>query len=192
MVIFIAFLKGLLVLNRFKKIVGISVLVGCLGVLQAKNSLFVLPYEQREALNALISGISSARESVKIAIYSFTHRDIARAIKSVASRGIKVQIIYDYGSNHNNKQSTIGYLDKYPNTKVCLLKGLKAKNGSYHGIMHQKVAIIDDKIVFLGSANWSKNAFENNYEVLLKADDTETILKAKSYYQKMLGSCEGF
>ncbi len=192
MVIFIAFLKGLLVLNRFKKIVGVSVLVGCLGVLQAKNSLFVLPYEQREALNALISGISSARESVKIAIYSFTHRDIARAIKSVASRGIKVQIIYDYGSNHNNKQSTIGYLDKYPNTKVCLLKGLKAKNGSYHGIMHQKVAIIDDKIVFLGSANWSKNAFENNYEVLLKADDTETILKAKSYYQKMLGSCEGF
>ncbi len=192
MVIFIAFLKGLLVLNKFKKIVGVSVLVGCLGVLQAKNSLFVLPYEQREALNALISGISSARESVKIAIYSFTHRDIARAIKSVASRGIKVQIIYDYGSNHNNKQSTIGYLDKYPNTKVCLLKGLKAKNGSYHGIMHQKVAIIDDKIVFLGSANWSKNAFENNYEVLLKADDTETILKAKSYYQKMLGSCEGF
>nr|WP_232254797.1 phospholipase D-like domain-containing protein [Helicobacter pylori] len=181
-----------MVLNKFKKIVGVSVLVGCLGVLQAKNSLFVLPYEQREALNALISGISSARESVKIAIYSFTHRDIARAIKSVASRGIKVQIIYDYGSNHNNKQSTIGYLDKYPNTKVCLLKGLKAKNGSHHGIMHQKVAIIDDKIVFLGSANWSKNAFENNYEVLLKADDTETILKAKSYYQKMLESCEGF
>ncbi|GAA7218540.1 phospholipase D-like domain-containing protein [Helicobacter pylori] len=179
-------------LNKFKKIVGVGVLVGCLGVLQAKNSLFVLPYEQREALNALISGISSARESVKIAIYSFTHRDIARAIKSVVSRGIKVQIIYDYGSNHNNKQSTIGYLDKYPNTKVCLLKGLKAKNGNYYGIMHQKVAIIDDKIVFLGSANWSKNAFENNYEVLLKTDDTETILKAKSYYQKMLGNCVGF
>ncbi|RVZ82948.1 phospholipase D-like domain-containing protein, partial [Helicobacter pylori] len=113
-------------------------------------------------------------------------------IKSVASRGIKVQIIYDYESNHNNKQSTIGYLDKYPNTKVCLLKGLKAKNGNYYGIMHQKVAIIDDKIVFLGSANWSKNAFENNYEVLLKTDDTEIILKAKSYYQKMLGSCVGF
>ncbi|MGN8417894.1 phospholipase D-like domain-containing protein [Helicobacter pylori] len=179
-------------LNKFKKIVGVSVLVGCLGVLQAKNSLFVLPYEQRDALNSLVSGISNARESVKIAIYSFTHRDIARAIKSVASRGIKVQIIYDYESNHNNKQSTIGYLDKYPNTKVCLLKGLKAKNGSYYGIMHQKVAIIDDKIVFLGSANWSKNAFENNYEVLLKTDDTETIFKAKSYYQKMLGSCVGF
>ncbi|KEY39094.1 nuclease NucT [Helicobacter pylori] len=179
-------------LNKFKKIVGVGVLVSCLGVLQAKNSLFVLPYEQRDALNSLISGISSARESVKIAIYSFTHRDIARAIKSVASRGIKVQIIYDYESNHNNKQSTIGYLDKYPNTKVCLLKGLKAKNGNYYGIMHQKVAIIDDKIVFLGSANWSKNAFENNYEVLLKTDDTKTILKAKSYYQKMLESCVGF
>ncbi|MFA4813886.1 nuclease NucT, partial [Helicobacter pylori] len=30
-------------LNKFKKIVGVGVLVGCLGVLQAKNSLFVLP-----------------------------------------------------------------------------------------------------------------------------------------------------
>lgn len=125
-------------LNKFKKIVGVGVLVGCLGVLQAKNSLFVLPYEQKDALNSLISGISSARESVKIAIYSFTHRDIARAIKSVASRGLRCKSFMIMGSNHNNNQSTIGYLDKYPNTKVCLLKGLKAKNGNYHGIMHQK------------------------------------------------------
>ncbi|AFI05459.1 phospholipase D-like domain-containing protein [Helicobacter cetorum] len=179
--------------DRFKKIVSVGVFLGCLGFLEAKNSVFFLPYEKREALNTLISSISSAKESVKIAIYSFTHKDIALAIKSVASRGVKVEIIYDYESNHNNKQSTSGYLAKYPNIKACLLRGLRAKNrNNYYGIMHQKLAIIDDKMVFLGSANWSKNAFENNYEVLLKTDDTDTALKARSYFKKMLGSCVGF
>lgn len=42
--------------------------------------------------------------------------------------------------------------------------------------------IIDDKIVFLGLVNWSKNVFENNYEVFLKIDDIEMIFKVKSYY----------
>ncbi|WP_104748896.1 phospholipase D-like domain-containing protein [Helicobacter cetorum] len=179
--------------NRLKKMIGAGLLLGSLGFLQAKDSVFFLPYEQREALNSLISSISNAKESVKIAIYSFTHRDIARTIKSVASKGIKVQIIYDYESNHNNKQSTSGYLAKYPNIRACLLRGLRAKSkNSYYGIMHQKVAIIDNKVVFLGSANWSRNAFENNYEVLLKTDDFDVALKARSYFKKMLGSCVGF
>ncbi|AFI04481.1 phospholipase D-like domain-containing protein [Helicobacter cetorum] len=179
--------------NRLKKAVAISMVLGCLGFANAKNSVFFLPYEQREALNALISGINGAKNNIKISIYSFTHKDIAKVIKSVASRGVKVQIIYDYESNHNSRNSTSGYLAKYPNIKACLLRGRMAQRGNnYYGIMHQKMAIIDDKVVFLGSANWSKNAFENNYEVLLKTDDSNVALKARSYFRKMLEKCVGF
>lgn len=166
-------------------------------VLQAQSSLYMLPYEQNEALKSLISSINAAKSNINIAIYSFTHKGIAKALKDAASRGVKIQIIYDYSSNSDGKRSTIGYLSKYNGIKTCLLQGREAPkfgrgSGSYHGIMHQKLAIIDGQTIFLGSANWSKNAFENSYELLFKDNDPSIIQKAQSYYKKMWSACKPY
>ncbi|MFC3848319.1 phospholipase D-like domain-containing protein [Helicobacter baculiformis] len=165
-----------------------------MGILHATPTLYMLPYEQKEALNSLISGINMAKNHINIAIYSFTHQKIAKALKDAASRGVKINIIYDYGSNVHGKHSTIAYLSKYDGIKTCLLQGIEAKvskhfQNAYHGIMHQKLALIDDQWIFLGSANWSKNAFENSYELLLKDNDSSLIQKAQSYYKRMLKAC---
>ncbi len=173
-------------------------LAGALSFLSAQSTLYMLPYEQNEALKSLISSINAAKSDINIAIYSFTHKDIAKALKDAASRGVKIQIIYDYGSNAGGKKhSTIGYLSKYNGIKTCLLQGKEAPKygkhaGSYHGIMHQKLAIIDNKTIFLGSANWSKNAFENSYELLFKDEDPSIIQKAQSYYKKMWSACKPY
>ncbi|WP_120950866.1 phospholipase D-like domain-containing protein [Helicobacter sp. L8] len=164
------------------------------GMLQATPTLYMLPYEQTEALNSLIAGINAAKNTINIAIYSFTHQKIAKALKDAAARGVKIHIIYDYASNAHGKHSTIAYLSKYQGIDTCLLQGTPAKVARHFqtvhkGIMHQKLALIDDKWIFLGSANWSKNAFENSYELLLKDDDSSLIQKAQSYYKKMLKAC---
>ena len=49
--------------------------------------------------------------------------------------------------------------------------------------MHNKVAIIDGKILFTGSYNWSKAAEEKNQENLLEFIDEEEIIEI---YQKRL------
>lgn len=163
----------------------------CVGV-HAKEVLYMLPYEQKEALNALKSALKGAKSEINISIYSFTHNDIAKILRDSAKRGVKVQIIFDKESNANNKGSTIGFLAKYNNIAVCLLSGLPSQNKRYYGIMHQKLAIIDRELLLLGSANWSKNAFENNFETLLISDNSALVSKALKAFERMRHACAGF
>lgn len=175
--------------NLFFKLTFL-ILLGSL--LNGNEQIYFMPYEQKNALSTLIKTIASSKESIDISIFSFTNREIAKALKDAAKRGVKIQIIYDYENNINNPYSTIGYLSKYNNIKTCILKGRRSKNDKYNGIMHQKMAIIDTQAIIIGSANWSKNAFENNYELLIKSDDREIINKAKAYFSKILYQCKPY
>ncbi|PAF47543.1 nuclease [Helicobacter sp. 12S02634-8] len=160
--------------------------------LAASQSIYFMPYEQKDALKTLINSINTATKSIDVAIYSFTNREIAKSLKNAAKKGVKIRIIYDYESNKDNTYSTIGYLSKYNHIQTCLLQGKKAKNRKYNGIMHQKLAIIDNHTIFVGSANWSKNAFENNYELLVKSNDGAMITKANSFFSKMFAQCQPY
>ena len=51
------------------------------------------------------------------------------------------------------------------------------------GYMHNKIAIIDGRILFVGSYSWSKSAEERNQENLLQFIDEEEIVKV---YQERL------
>lgn len=158
----------------------------------ANDRLYMLPYEKTQAINILKNTLKNAEYEIKISIYSFTNNDIAKVLRDVAKRGVKIYIIYDKESNINNKNSSIGYLAKYNNISVCLLSGMPSANKQYFGIMHQKMAIIDEKTLIIGSANWSKNAFENNFETLLVSHNQDLVKKALQGYEKMISACVGF
>lgn len=160
-----------------------------LGFCLANEIVYFMPYEQKQALAHLISLLKGAKENINISIYSFTNKEIAKALRDVARRGVSINIIYDKESNQNNPKSTIGYLSKYKNIQTCLLSGKSARNNKYKGLMHQKMAIIDRNILILGSANWSKNAFENNYETLIMTSSPQSIQKALQTYSQMFAQC---
>lgn len=155
----------------------------------ANEIVYFMPFESRQALTHLISLINGAQQNINISIYSFTNREIAKALKKAAQRGVSINIIYDMESNKKNPKSTIGYLSKYRNIQTCLLSGKKSKNGNYKGLMHQKMAIIDRSVLILGSANWSKNAFQNNYETLMLTSNPQSIQKALQTYSLMFEQC---
>lgn len=153
-----------------------------------KSDLFVMPYEQTKAFKSLQGSLQRAQKSIDIAIYSFTNRELGKTLRDSAKRGVQVRIIFDDGNKKDNR-SMLGYLDKYNNITTCLLKGKKAQNGNYYGIMHQKMVIIDKNLLYIGSANWSKNAFENNYETLFYEDDPYVVNKALQFYEEMFKDC---
>lgn len=160
--------------------------------LNAQESFFLMPKEQKEALSALLQSIHQSQKSLDIAIYSFTNRELSKAIRKAAERGIAVRLIYDESANKNADVSTIGYLAKYRNIEVCTLSGNRSKNNKYDGLMHMKMAIIDQKILVLGSANWSKSAFENNYETLLLSENRAWVEKAGRYFEEMKRACRHY
>lgn len=158
----------------------------------SKDAMYFMPFESKNALEDIISELKNAKSSVYIAIYNFTNKEIAKAIRDSAKKGVQYTIIFDEESNKENDKSQIGFLAKLKNIKVCTLRGLQSKNGKYYGIMHNKLALIDNRIIILGSANWSKSAFEINYESLLISDNAAYVSGARKYMDKILQNCLDF
>ena len=156
------------------------------------DSMYFMPYDATKAVNALIKEIKAAKNEVNIAIYNFTNREISKAIRDSAKRGVKFNIIFDYKSNIDNDISAIGYLAKLKNIHTCTLKGKISNNKKYFGIMHNKLAIIDKRTIIFGSANWSKSAFETHYEMLIISQNKDYINQATKYFDKMLSECEKY
>ena len=156
------------------------------------DSMYFMPYDATKAVNALIKEIKAAKNEVNIAIYTFTNREISKAIRDSAKRGVKFNIIFDHKSNIDNDISAIGYLAKLKNIYACTLQGKISNNKKYFGIMHNKLAIIDKKTIIFGSANWSKSAFETHYEMLIISQNKDYINQATKYFDKMLSECEKY
>ena len=159
--------------------------------LLSKDAIYFMPFDAAPALQRITSELKNAKSNVYIAIYSFTNREIAKAIRDSAKNGVKYTIIFDEQSNIDNDKSQIGYLAKLKNIRVCTLRG-KNKNGKYDGIMHNKLALIDNRLVILGSANWSKSAFEINYENVLVSSNLDYINGVKKYMNEMARYCRAF
>jgi len=121
----------------------------------------------------IIRQIDNAQEYIDIAIYSFTYEPIAGAIIRAKNRGVRIRILMDRGQSKG----------KYSKYKYLLDSGIAVIQDRHTGIMHNKIAIIDGRILFTGSYNWSKSAEERNEENLLEFIDEKEIIKV---YQERL------
>ena len=150
-----------------------------------------MPFEAKKAKERLLEWIDKTHTSLDIAIYSFTNRQIAKRVKNAAKRGVKVRIVTDY-DQIKQKYSQIGYLAKYRNIKIYLLKGKYAKKGEYYGKMHMKLAIFDNKRLTTGSANWTNSAFRRNYETICFMEEYAKAKKAKKYFEVMVREAQEY
>jgi len=121
----------------------------------------------------IIRQIDNAQEYIDIAIYSFTYEPLAGAIIRAKNRGVKIRVLMDKGQSQG----------KYSKYKFLLDNDIVVIQDRHAGIMHNKIAIIDGRILFTGSYNWSKSAEEKNQENLLEFIDEEEIIKV---YQERL------
>jgi phosphatidylserine/phosphatidylglycerophosphate/cardiolipin synthase-like enzyme len=105
-------------------------------------------------------------------IYEFTLSEVGDAIIHAikANPSLDVRIIWD-SSSVNVTGSQYSKL---------LSAGINIHIDHRGGIMHDKVAIIDDHIVITGSFNWSQVATEVNRENLIVID---SVVVASSYEQ---------
>jgi len=79
-----------------------------------------------------------------------------------------------------DKQPAGGKYSKYQyfiDNRITVIRGIHA------GIMYNKIAVIDGKILFTGSFNWTKSAETRNEENLLEFIDEANIIEI---YQKRL------
>lgn len=125
------------------------------------------------AAEEIIKQIDNAEFYIDIAMYSFTYEPIAEAIIRAKNRAVKIRILMDKVQSQGKYSKYEFFLDN----EIAVIQDRRA------GIMHNKIAIIDAKVLFTGSYNWTKSAEESNQENLLKFIDEEEIIKV---YQERL------
>ncbi|KAJ1673916.1 hypothetical protein EV182_004317, partial [Spiromyces aspiralis] len=100
------------------------------------------------AMQQLVRALESARESIDLAIYSFTDNDLSKVIKNAFCSGVRVRIM--------SEDDQLGK----PGNDIAHLRddvGIPVKLDNSPSLMHNKFCIVDRRFVITGSYNWSKS-----------------------------------
>ncbi len=114
---------------------------------------------------AVVSEIRKASQSIDIAMYYLSAREIAQALVKARERNVKIRIVLDEGQEIESA-SKAGYLVK---------RGFDIRYHLGFGLMHNKFALFDGQALITGSFNWTRTAEEKNEENLLVIRDPDVI-----------------
>ena len=125
------------------------------------DKLYFLPKDKDIVKDEIVNQLKNAKKSIIIAMYNFKYVKFANALALAAQNGVDVKVYY-YKKRINFSKN---------------IKALKVRNK-----LHTKVALIDDKTVIFGSANWTKESFKKNYEVIYITDRDELVKEFINFF----------
>jgi phosphatidylserine/phosphatidylglycerophosphate/cardiolipin synthase-like enzyme len=99
--------------------------------------------------------LEQATESIHFLAYSFTNDEFGQILIQKAGRGLQVSGVMEEEQVNSNTGTEYEPLKK---------SGMDVRLDGNPGLMHHKVFIIDEKVVIIGSYNFSRNAETTNDE----------------------------
>lgn len=126
---------------------------------------------------AIVDQISRSRETMDIAMYFLTSREIAQALVKARNRQVRVRLVFD-------KSQAIQTYAKAPH---LIKQGFEVRYHTGDGLMHNKFAIIDGHLLITGSFNWTPTADHKNEENLLIVKDAAIIKKYQERFDYLWG-----
>ena len=121
----------------------------------------------QDCTSVIVVEINAAQQQILVQAYSFTSAPIASALVDAHKRGVDVRAILD------KSQRT----ERYSSASFLVNSGIPTWIDDKVAIAHNKVMVIDGKIVITGSFNFTKSAQERNAENLLILHDPELASK---------------
>ena len=106
------------------------------------------------AMANVLTAIRSARESIDVAAYSFTSKEVATALGSASRNGVKVRVVADAKDN-GGRYSAVTWLQH---------KGFPVRLNGRYAIQHNKYMVIDGVTTQTGSFNYTSSAIKRNAE----------------------------
>ncbi|MGD1001637.1 MAG: phospholipase D family protein [Candidatus Brocadiia bacterium] len=125
---------------------------------------------------AVVNAVNGAKETVLVQAYSFSSVPIAKALVSAHERGVNVQVILDKSER----------TEKYSRATFFKNAGVPTFIDDKHAIAHNKVMVIDSRIVITGSFNFTREAEESNAENLLVIRDSSMAQKYADNWREHL------
>ncbi|MBR5305237.1 MAG: DUF1669 domain-containing protein [Candidatus Gastranaerophilales bacterium] len=116
--------------------------------------------------------IKNSTDSIYISAFYLTDKDIIKDLIQARKRGVEILIILDATGAMNFKER----VDKLRKNNILVaIENWGGKN-------HEKTIVIDEKILILGSCNFSKNGFYKNDENIIVINNENLSLLYKDYF----------
>ncbi len=128
-------------------------------------------------LDRILELVEGAGESIRFMAFSFTDDRLGEAVKQQSKAGIEVQGVFE-ARGADTEYSEYGRLSRARPPLDVLTDG-----NPY--ILHHKVIIVDDKVVILGSFNFSESANELNDENVLIIHDRDVAALYRDEFERM-------
>lgn len=125
--------------------------------------LWFLP-DDRQAAQRIKKVIDSAKKNIRIAMFTWTRMDFARAVVNAAERGVNVEAVLDSNQGKGASAKIVAFL-KNSKVKISLSRG--------GPLLHHKFLYVDEEILVNGSANWTRDAFDKNDECFIVMHNLE-------------------
>ena len=128
-----------------------------------------------DALNLVLNELRAATNRVDLAQFYVTHPDLIDALCTLPPKGVHVRLLTDITMGEAAQQPTLDKLTRH-GVRVYLVEQPKS------GKMHMKCLVVDSKTVVAGTANWTQQALDLNFEDTFKIASPDL---AASYLAKM-------
>lgn len=99
-----------------------------------------------------VQTIQSAKKSITFLIYALTDKTIIKALKAKEEAGVAIHLVCD-------ADATPSLAQHFPRSKVVRRKGT--------GLMHQKILVIDEMLILLGSANMTSDSLTKHGNLVI-------------------------
>jgi phosphatidylserine/phosphatidylglycerophosphate/cardiolipin synthase-like enzyme len=137
------------------------------------NEIYILPKQSEDIKDKISESITSAKHEILIAMYNFSYKKFAKDLVKASENGVKITVYLD--AKKVKDDSEIFDFLKKNDIKVILVKDK----------MHLKLALIDSKTAIFGSINWTKESFEENYELVYISEDKKTIAELTTFIKTL-------
>lgn len=152
----------------------------CLAALHSSELSQIYFSPKDHIADRLIALIEQERTSLQIAVYCFTHREIAQALVDAKMRGVAVEVIIDPYSIKANIP-----VDKMLEVGIPVYVWALPSKSMRKPIMHHKFCVFGDGLLWTGSFNFTYQANKANQENVIVIDTPEVIQRYKDQFEAL-------
>ena len=142
----------------------------------------------QEYAEALLNGIGNARESILCSFYLFKITEtrnnqparIAEELVRARKRGVTVTVILENSGKERDPLNA----DNRRTASLLARGGVKVIFDSPRVTTHNKVVVIDNRYIYLGSHNLTQGALRYNNELSVLIDSPEMAADVRAYLER--------
>ncbi|MBN1470261.1 MAG: hypothetical protein JW925_00645 [Syntrophaceae bacterium] len=142
-------------------------------------------------LPKLIKSIDEAQDEILISVFSFKageHKKsypdrVASHLAKAVKRGVKVLVVLEVTKDRSDTLN----IQNRKSGKFLKEKGIKVFFDSPDKTTHTKLILIDQRLIFLGSHNFTQSALKYNNEISVLLDRPDLAKSVRNYILKIIG-----